>query len=142
MNATGEVTFQVTAGLAVSDVLQLYRSAGWWEEGDDESAIPDLLAGSWAVGAAFCDGRLIGMGRVLSDGRSDAYIQDVVVLPAHRGRGVGAGLVAFLRDRCLAGGLRWIGLVAQPGTEDFYRRLGFRPLEGHVAMRLDPGVRR
>ena len=38
--------------------------------------------------------------------------------------------------------LRWIGLVAQPGTEDFYRRLGFRPLEGHVAMRLDPGVRR
>ena len=136
MIATNEVTYQVGPLKEYSTVLELYRSAGWWEEGDDESAIPDLLAGSWAVGSAWCAGRLIGMARVLSDGRSDAYIQDVVVLPADRGRGVGRGLVACLRDHCLGSGLRWIGLVAQPGTEGFYRRLGFAPLAGHVAMRL------
>lgn len=136
MNGTDEVIYQVAPVKAYSEVLDLYRSAGWWEEGDDESAIPDILSGAWAVGSAWCAGRLIGMGRVLSDGRSDAYIQDVVVLPAYRGRGIGTGLVACLRDHCLAAGLRWIGLVAQPGTEAFYRRLGFAPLAGHVAMRL------
>ncbi len=136
MNDTCEVSYQLGAKLDVSGVLELYRSAGWWEEGDDETAIPDLLAGAWAVGAALCNGRLVGMARVLSDGRSDAYIQDVVVLPAFRQRGIGAGLVAFLRDHCVHAGLGWIGLVAQPGTESFYERLGFAPLPGHIAMRL------
>ena len=80
-----EVTFEIDSGLDVADVLALYRSAGWWEEGDDESAIPDILAGSWAVCAVRSQGRLIGIGRVLSDGRSDAYIQDIVVLSEFRG---------------------------------------------------------
>lgn len=136
MISTDEVTYQVGRLKEYSTVLDLYRNAGWWEDGDDESAIPDILAGAWAVGSAWCAGRLIGMGRVLSDGRSDAYIQDVVVFSVYRGRGIGSGLVACLRDHCLAAGLRWIGLVAQPGTEGFYRRLGFAPLAGHVAMRL------
>lgn len=137
-----EIEFQVDDCLDVSDVLALYRSAGWWEDGDDVTAIPAILSGSWAVCAARCQGRLIGMGRVLADGRSDAYIQDVVVLPEFRGRGVGTGLVAFLRDHCVRSGLRWIGLVAQPGTEAFYRRLGFVPLDGHVPLRLDPEASR
>lgn len=142
MSGTCEVTFEVDALLDPLAVLALYRSAGWWEEGDDVTAIPGILAGSWAVCAARCEGRLVGMGRVLSDGRSDAYIQDVVVLPEFRHRGVGAGLVGFLRDHCVRSGLRWIGLVAQPGTLAFYRRLGFAPLEGHVPMRLDPEASR
>ena len=131
-----EVTFEIDSGLDVADVLALYRSAGWWEEGDDESAIPDILAGSWTVCAVRSQGRLIGIGRVLSDGRSDAYIQDIVVLSEFRGQGLGAQLVCFLRDHCVRQGLRWIGLVAEPGTQDFYERLGFRPLVGFIPMRL------
>jgi len=76
------------------------------------------------------------MGRAISDGASDAYIQDVTVLAAFRGQGIGARLIALLRDRLVERGIGWIGLVAEPGTEAFYRRLGFEVMAGHVPMRL------
>ncbi len=124
--------------LPVEGVLALYRSAGWWQEGEDPSAIPGILRGSLVVASAWIDERLVGMGRAIGDGVSDAYIQDVVVLPEHRGLGIGRALVREIRDACLARGLRWIALVAQPGTGPFYEALGFREMEGHVPMRWHP----
>ena len=126
------------ADLPRDGVLALYRDAGWWNPGEREADIPTLLAGSFLVASAWCDGALVGMGRVLSDGVSDGYIQDVVVLSQHRGRGVGGALVAFLRDRCRARGLAWIGLIGEPGTKAFYERLGFRPMAGYIPMLLPP----
>lgn len=128
--------------LPIDDVVALYRSAGWWKEGENPDGIPDALRGSFAVAAAYRDGALVGMARVLSDGHSDAYIQDVVVLAAHRGAGIGSALVAFCRDLCMAHGIRWVGLIGEPGTQAFYRRLGFSPMEGYVPMLHRPGEHR
>jgi spermidine synthase len=79
---------------------------------------------------------MIGMGRAVSDGVSDAYIQDVTVLREYRGLGLGARIVeritGFLRERRIG----WIGLIAEPGTQAFYRGLGFEVLEGYSPMLL------
>ncbi len=74
------------------------------------------------------------MGRIISDGASDAYIQDVVVLPSYRRQGVGRELVRRLTEYCLEHQIGWIGLVAEPGTLAFYEDLGYRPLEGYQPM--------
>lgn len=134
------IEVRVAGALAPGDVRRLYESAGWWKDGDREDLIPALLAGSACVAAAFEHGRLVGMARCLSDGRSDAYIQDVVVLTALRGRGIGGALVAFLRDWCRARGMLWVGLIAEPGTTAFYEALGFRPMTGYTPMLLAPDV--
>lgn len=117
-------------------VLRLYRSAGWWEGEDRVEVLEDIVRGAACFAGAYAGAELVGMGRVLSDGVSDAYIQDVVVLPEWRGRGVGSAIVSFLRDWCVGRGLGWIGLIATPGSTAFYERLGFAPLAGHVPMRL------
>ena len=127
--------FRLTRDLDPADVLRLYAGPGWWEPGDDPEAIPKLLAGSFRVAAAFDGGRLVGMARAISDGASDAYIQDVVVEPDRRGQGIGSGLVRMLTAELRAAGVSWIGLVGAPGTEKFYRELGFSPLEKHIPMR-------
>ena len=116
---------------------RLYRIAGWVDEGDDCGFLAAALKNSCAVCAAFDDdGSLIGMGRALGDGVSDAYVQDVVVDPGFRRRGVGGTivrtLVAELRER----GVDWIGLVGEPGTESFYRSLGFHAPEGFTFWRI------
>jgi ribosomal protein S18 acetylase RimI-like enzyme len=80
------------------------------------------------------EGRIVGMGRVISDGASDGYIQDVVVFPEFRGRGIGREIIRRLTDRCVDAGLTWIGLVAEPGTQKFYEKLGFQPLTGFQPM--------
>ena len=63
-------------------IVDLYRAAGWWKEEMDASKINDLIRGSFlfAVAIDISTGRAVGMGRVISDGIADAYIQDLVVL--------------------------------------------------------------
>ena len=93
-------------------------------------------AGSFAFAIAIDHrtGGLAGMGRVISDGVSDGYIQDLVVLPAYRRHGIGQKIVETLVEACKARGVLWIGLVAEPGSESFYERLGFNVMPGHVPM--------
>ena len=74
------------------------------------------------------------MGRVISDGISDGYIQDVVVFPEYRKKGVGKKIVLTLLDECKKRGLGWIGLIAEPNSEQFYLPLGFRKLEDYVPL--------
>jgi len=71
----------------------LYRAGGWWKDEYDPAEIPGLIRGSFAFAVAVEEesGRAVGMGRVISDGVSDAYIQDLVVLPEYRSRNVGTG---------------------------------------------------
>ena len=70
------------------------------------------------------DGKLVGAGRVVGDGLDTAYLCDVVVHPEFQGQGLGKALVLKLKE--LASGHRKIILYANPGKEDFYRKLGFR----------------
>lgn len=122
---------------ALAQLAELYRTAGFVEPDDDPIAwLPEILRGSLLAAAAFADGELIGFGRALGDGRSDAFLQDVAVVPAWRKRGVGRKLVEHLIAELRARGVDWIGLIAAPGKEEFYRRLGFAELPGHVPMRL------
>lgn len=121
------------------EVAALYKDAGWWRDDYDEDFIPAMIAGSFRFAAAYDDGRLVGMGRAISDGVSDAYIQDVVVLGEYRGRGIGVRLVGLLTDSLHAAGIDWIGLIGEPGTGDFYRRLGFEDMPGYLPMRMEGG---
>ncbi len=54
--------------------------------------LPRLIRGSFlfAVAVDRKTGHAVGMGRVISDGVSDGYIQDLVVLPEYRKTGIGA----------------------------------------------------
>ncbi len=111
---------------------RMYADAAWISADDDFSFINSALAGSFLAAGAFENGRLIGMGRVLSDGVSDAYIQDVVVTPEFRGRGIGGKLVMFLVEELEKRGVDWIALAGEPGTEKFYSKLGFEKKEGFI----------
>jgi spermidine synthase len=76
------------------------------------------------------------MGRAISDGVSDAYIQDLTVLADQRNQGIGGMILRALVARLHADGLFWIGLIAEPGSASFYLREGFRERVGWVPMLL------
>jgi ribosomal protein S18 acetylase RimI-like enzyme len=126
---------------AVADLYELYRAAGWWEEDPEaREAIPCMIRGSLCFLVARSEeARVVGMGRVISDGVSDAYIQDVAVRAEYRRRGIGSEIIGRLVKYCMERGISWVGLVAEPGTQDFYRRLGFREKPGFELMLLEEG---
>jgi aralkylamine N-acetyltransferase len=120
----------------VEEIAGLYRAGGWWKETYEASGLVPLINGSFAFAVAVDrkTSRLAGMGRVLSDGVSDGYIQDLVVLPVYRKAGIGSKIVVTLVEACKARGVGWIGLIAEPGSESFYESLGFRVMPGHIPM--------
>lgn len=63
--------------------------------------------------------------------RSAAYLYALCTRPDYRGRGLGAGVLAALRDRCFAQGAETVFLSpAGEGLAKWYQRLGFAPLCG------------
>ncbi len=121
------------------EMIALYKDAGWWEPPADGNLdfLDKVVADSFLFAGAFCQGKLIGMGRVLSDGVSDAYIQDVVVFRSFRGKGIGKQLVQTLVNSLQKNKIDWIGLIGEPGTAPFYEPLGFSILKDYIPMKLN-----
>jgi aralkylamine N-acetyltransferase len=129
--------FEITKSAPANAIIALYNEAGWWKESPrSRKLIPNLIKGSFCfLIAKSTKNEIIGMGRVLSDGVSDGYIQDVIVKKDFRGQGVGLEIISRLTQYCLKKRLEWIGLVAEPGTTTFYNKNNFKELIGYVPMR-------
>ncbi len=131
---------KITRRIKIAEVRELYIEAGWWKPEFDEdiASIRKLVRKSFLFAAAFHDGKLVGMGRAISDASGDAYIQDVVVFKRFRGKGVGGRIISALTAELTKRGIDWVGLIAQPGTEKFYNKLGFKRMPRHIPMLFSP----
>ncbi len=126
----GELIIEAVKDWPEDRIVELYKAGGWWKNDYDPSGIQPMIRGSFLFVIARIGDRTVGMGRAISDGVSDAYIQDVVVLPEYRKRGIGGKIIKKLVERCREKGLVWIGLIAEEGSEDLYREMGFGPFPG------------
>lgn len=131
-----EVEIRLVTSWKPAEIADLYRAGGWWKDEWNPKELPRLIGGSFAFAVAVerHSDQAVGMGRVISDGISDAYIQDVVVTPHYRHHGIGCMIVAELVAHCLSRGISWIGCIATPQTAGFYRELGFSQMEGFTPM--------
>jgi len=120
----------------IRQIIELYRDQGWWQPGDDrgERLVSRLIAGSHCFVIATDGESILGMGRVISDGVSDAYIQDLTVRLDRRKQGIGELILQTLLERLRTGGINWIGLIAEPGSGNLYRRAGFREMSDSIPM--------
>lgn len=119
----------------LQQIIALYRMEEWWTEGpDDPDLVARIIAGSHCFMIATSLGEIVGMGRAISDGASDAYIQDVTVKKNYRRRGIGSRIIAQLIERLHRDGLYWIGLIAEKNSYRFYEPLGFKIMPNAVPM--------
>ena len=82
---------------------------------------------------------LIGLGRAISDGILQAALNDVAVLSAYQGKGIGKTIVAELVKQCH--GCNVI-LYASPGKEQFYSKMSFRKMKTAMALFTDAETKR
>ncbi|WP_445284045.1 GNAT family N-acetyltransferase [Streptomyces sp. DSM 118148] len=77
-------------------------------------------------------GEQVAYARVVTDRALFAWLADVYVDPAVRGKGVGTAFVGLIREHLRPYGLRRI-LLATEDAQEVYARLGFRPVDhpGH-----------
>jgi GNAT superfamily N-acetyltransferase len=122
-------------GIDAASVRWLYDDAGWWPERDLDG-IAEVVRSGVSVGA--WDGeRLIAFARAISDGRYRAYVEDVVVDAAYRGRGVGNLLMEALVTAL--DGVDIVSLFCEPDRARFYEGHGFKRHATQVMMHREKG---
>lgn len=109
----------------LDQLTALYAEQGWWDKSDSRAMLRRIVRDSHCFLAAFEGKRLAGMGRAVNALSKEAYIHDVAVFRAFRGRDIGSQLLRRLTSRLEKDGIRWIGLIASGGSAPFYRSLGF-----------------
>lgn len=77
-----------------SEILNLYRSVGWTNYTDNPDMLKNAYANSLKILGAYADGQLLGIIRVVGDGCSIVFIQDLLVFPEHQHKGIGAALIS------------------------------------------------
>ena len=120
----------------IRQITGLYRSAGWWGKNmpDDPSMVKQIIKGSHCFMVAMEDEVIVGMGRAISDRGSDSYIQDFTVINSYRGKGIGAEILQRIMARLEKDGIKWIGLIAEGNSDDYYSRFGFKKMPDSMPM--------
>lgn len=134
-----EISYQVVKEADNQTILSLYRQAGWWQMDDNPeylNTVAKIISNSFCFVIALRGTEIIGMGRAISDGVSDAYIQDVTVRADLRGHGIGKGIIRTLTGFMQEHKLQWIGLISEPGYESFYSGLGFKVMQNYTPFLL------
>ena len=119
----------------IRDIIRLYEKEGWWKDGaDNPETVRKIVAGSHCFVVVTENKAVVGMGRAISDQASDAYIQDVTVLPEFRGNGIGTRIIRMIVERLHTDGIGWIGLIAEKNASPFYEPLGFSVMPNAAPM--------
>lgn len=110
------------------EVVHGYLTRSYWAAGIPRELVVRSLANSLCLGLYRQDARAaqVGFARAITDRATFAYLSDVFVLEAERGRGLARFLVECLQAHPELQGLRrW--LLVTKDAQGLYERLGWRP---------------
>jgi GNAT superfamily N-acetyltransferase len=108
------------------DAVHAFLTRAYWSEGVPAAMVARSIAGSIPF-SLFHGSTQIGFARVITDRATYAYLADVYVLEAHRGKGLGRWLVDVIMQHPDLQTLRRFSLVTRD-AHDLYRQAGFSPL--------------
>lgn len=108
------------------DAVHAFLTTAYWAAGIPREVVARAVQGSIPF-SLFHQDRQIGFARVVTDRATYAYLADVYVIEAYRGRGHGRWLIEVLMSHPDLQGLRRLGLVTRDAHE-LYRPYGFRAL--------------
>lgn len=104
------------------ELAQLYVDVEW--DSFPKYKLQKAFNASYLVSLAYLDGKLIGCGRVVSDGVFYGCIYDVIVHPDFQGIGIGKKVMTDILTQC--SDIFFLQLTATHGREGFYEKLGLR----------------
>ena len=122
------IKFTKERSVSIDDVLHLYQAVGWTNYTNQPQMLEQSLARSLAIYVARDGEEIVGLVRLVGDGFSSVFVQDLIVLPSYQRQGIGSNLMKeALADYKDAYQIQ----LATEQTEKnlgFYHSLGFETL--------------
>lgn len=112
----------------IESILNLYNDVSWSAYTSNPEQLKDAIKNSLKVWTAWEDDLLIALARVVGDGYTIIYIQDILVLEAYQRRGIGSKLLEMILKKYKD--VRQIILLTDDSdkTISFYEKNGLTPV--------------
>ncbi|KXU12905.1 Acetyltransferase GNAT family [Streptococcus infantis] len=112
----------------LDDVLHLYQAVGWTNYTNQPQMLAQALTHSLAIYLARDGEKIVGLVRLIGDGFSSVFVQDLIVLPSYQRQGIGSTLMKqALADYKDAYQVQ-LATDESEKTLGFYHSLGFETL--------------
>lgn len=79
--------------IGIEELVELYNSVSWIAYTQNMEVMENILENSYWYMSAYYENKLIGLIRVIGDGYSIMYIQDILVNPEYQRLGIGTNLI-------------------------------------------------
>ncbi|GDY14425.1 N-acetyltransferase [Planctomycetota bacterium] len=108
------------------DAIHAFLTQAYWSVGIPRSVVERAIAGSLCIGV-LAGHEQVGFARLITDKATIAWLADVYILPAHRGKGLSRRMLTALFQHPEVQGLRRLQLATRD-AHGLYAKLGFKPL--------------
>lgn len=116
------IRYDVKGAVEPKQIAELRQSVGW---NGMESSYIKSLENSYFYICCYDENNLIGFLDVVSNGVTDAYIQDVIVHPDYQRKGIGTNLINTAIDKLKQDHIYAISVLFDEELAPFYKRFGF-----------------
>ncbi|WP_300257977.1 GNAT family N-acetyltransferase [Clostridium sp.] len=113
----------------IKSISSLYESAGWFDYTEDLEKLEEAFKNSLKIISAWHEEKLIGLIRVVGDGLTIIYIQDIVVLPEYQGNGIGRVLIDSVLDEYKHVTQKILISEDKDSSIKFYKNIGFKSID-------------
>jgi GNAT superfamily N-acetyltransferase len=129
--------YELDDDLARVDIEAAHAYLGgesYWAKGRAFEVTEAVIRGAGRIVGLYApDGAMVGFARATTDFHTFAYLGDVYVLEAHRGRGLGVELVRHMIEGSSFPHVRW--LLGTLDAHTLYEKLDFGPPSGRIMER-------
>ena len=119
------MTVRELTAIDLDVLLDLYNSVGWTNYTEKPEMLKKAYENSLLILGAYENDQLVGVIRVVGDGFSVVFIQDILVFPEYQRRGIGTRLLQEVMDRYSSVYQMELMTDNTPKTVSFYQSVGF-----------------
>lgn len=107
------------------EIMELYAAVGWTNYTERPQMLEQAYKKSLLKIGAYDEEKLVGIIRVVGDGESIVFVQDILVLPEYQRKGIGAQLLRAVMERFSSVYQLELMTDNTEKTNAFYKSLGF-----------------
>ena len=112
----------------LEDVLHLYQAVGWTNYTNQPQMLEQALSHSLAIYLALDGDTVVGLIRLVGDGFSSVFVQDLIVLPSYQRQGIGSSLMKEALEDFKEAYQVQLATEQTEKNVGFYRSMGFETL--------------
>ena len=122
------ITIRKQEIVKLEDVLHLYQAVGWTNYTNKPQMLEQSLSHSLVIYLALDGDAVVGLIRLVGDGFSSVFVQDLIVLPSYQRQGIGSSLMKEALEDFKE--TYQVQLATEQTEENvgFYRSMGFETL--------------